>query len=199
MPPDASNVKLYLPDGRVVLDDGSVVKPVTQPAAQMSREIKNGRAAAETLERVHRKLGDLPEKSEKMNAIAAVLMYSGVGLSDTDIAIALKTSTDNVERLKQLDAYRQLAEMFDDTVFEDAKRTANHIITNAAASAATRVVAAVDDPDPMIAVGASREVLKLAGVGADRADPTKIGSLNIKITRKGDKREDEVTVEVNDA
>lgn len=199
---DADKVALTLPDGRLVLDNGEVVTPRTiqQPAAAMAREIKNGRAAAETLERVHRKLGDLPEQTEKMNAIAAVLMYTGVGLSDTDIAVALKTSEDNIAKLKDLDSYKQLAEMFDSTVFEDAKRTANHIVSRASADAAHRIVQAVADPDPSIAVAASRDVLRIAGVGADRADPSKVSSLNIKITRSGDRHsEDEVTVEINNA
>lgn len=195
-------VALTLPDGRIVLDTGEVVvtKVVQQPAAAMATEIKNGRAASAALERIHRKLGDLPEQTEKMNAIAAVLMYTGVGLADTDIAVALKTSEENITKLKELDSYKQLAEMFDSTVFEDAKRTANHIVSRASAHAADRVVQGISDPDPTVAIVASREVLRLAGVGTDRADPSKISSLNIKITRSGDKRgEDDVTVEINNA
>lgn len=195
MPSDVSNVKLTLPDGRLVLDTGEVVVP--QPVVDIAREIESGREAARTLERIHRKLGDLPEQTEKMNAIAAVLMYTGVGLSDVDIAIALKTSAENIERLKELDAYKQLAEMFDATVFEDAKRTANHIVSRASADAAARMVSAIRDKDPQVAVVASRDILRLAGVGADRANDSRISSLNIKITRTGERKEDEITVELN--
>lgn len=195
MPSDASNVKLTLPDGRLVLDTGEVVVP--QPVVDIAREIESGREAARTLERIHRKLGDLPEQTEKMNAIAAVLMYTGVGLLDVDIAIALKTSAENIERLKELDAYKQLAEMFDATVFEDAKRTANHIVSRASADAAARMVSAIRDKDPQVAVVASRDILRLAGVGADRANDSRISSLNIKITRTGERKEDEITVELN--
>src|SRR4029077_6931915 len=120
-------VALYLPDGQVVLKSGKVVRPVSalpihtnNAPKHAAREIKNGRQAAETLERIHRKLGDLPEEAEKMNAIACVLLYTGVGISDTDIEIALKTSVESIVRIKSLDAYTQLAEMFDSTVFEDA-------------------------------------------------------------------------------
>lgn len=190
-----SNVKLTLPDGRLVLDTGEVVVP--QPAVEIAREIESGREATRTLERIHRKLGDLPEQTEKMNAIAAVLMYTGVGLSDVDIAVALKTSAENIERLKELDAYKQLAEMFDSTVFEDAKRTANHIVSRASANAAQRMVEAIRDKDSQVALVASRDVLRLAGVGADRANDSRISSLNIKITRTGEKHEDEITVELN--
>lgn len=193
----ASNVKLTLPDGRLVLDTGEVIVP--QPAVDMAREIESGREAARTLERIHRKLGDLPEQSEKMNAIAVILMYTGVGLNDTDIAISLKTSVENIERFKELDAYKQLAEMFDATVFEDAKRTANHIVSRASADAAARMVSAIRDRDPQVAVVASRDILRLAGVGADRANDSRISSLNIKITRTGEHKDDEITVELNNA
>lgn len=193
----ASNVKLTLPDGRLVLDTGEVIVP--QPAVDMAREIESGRDAARTLERIHRKLGDLPEQSEKMNAIAVILMYTGVGLNDTDIAISLKTSVENIERFKELDAYKQLAEMFDATVFEDAKRTANHIVSRASADAAARMVSAIRDKDPQVAVVASRDILRLAGVGADRANDSRISSLNIKITRTGEHKDDEITVELNNA
>jgi len=194
--PAVDEVKLTLPDGRLVLTNGQVVTPMSA-SVEMAREIKSGRASAVALDRVHRKLGDLPEQSEKMNAIAATLMYTAVGLDNTDIAIILKTSVDNIERLKDLDAFKQLAEMFDSTAFDDAKRTANHIITRSAANAAHRVVQAVDDKDPNIALLASRDVLRLAGVGADRSDASKISSLNIKITRAGDRQDEEITVEMN--
>lgn len=193
-------VALHLPTGEVVLKSGRVMKPVQarQPAAQLGREIKSGRAAAATLEKVHRKLGDLPETTEKMNAIACVLMYTGVGLSDTDIAVALKTSADNIQRLKELDAYKQLAEMFDSTVFDDAKRQANHILAKSATHAAYRMIDAIDDAEiTQNQLSAARDVLRLAGVGTDRVDEAKISNLNIKITRKGDA--DDVTVEINNA
>jgi hypothetical protein len=197
-----------LPDGQLVLKSGKVVRPIaplpvltedsSNHPGDFAREIKNGRAAAESLERIHRKLGDLPEQTEKMNAIACVLMYTGVGIADGDIAVALKTSVENIERLKSLDAYRQLAEMFDSTVFEDAKRTANHIVSRASAHAAQRIVSLISDEDRNIGLSAAKEVARMAGLGVDRVDTNKISSLNIKITRKGDS-EDNITVEVNSA
>lgn len=192
-------VRLTLPTGELVLASGKVVRPVQNPAVRVAREIKSGREAAAFLERTHRKLGDLPETPEKMNAIAAVLMYTGVGLSDNDIAVALRTSTENISRLKELDAYKQLSEMFDATVFEDAKRTANHVLARASANAAKRMVDLVEDEDAGIALAASRDVTRLAGVGVDKPDEGRISGLNIKIVRSGDKKDEEVTVEINSA
>lgn len=191
-------VRLYLPDGSVVLNDGRVVKPIRadQTAVSTVREIQSGRAAAKTLERVSRKLGDLPADTKQLNAIAAVMMYSHVGLSDDDIATALGTTADNISKLKDMDAYQQLAAMFDGSVFEDARRTATHIISGASARAAERMVAAIDDNDSSVAVVASREVMKTAGIGADNLAPKKIGGLNIVIKRKGEHSQEDISIEV---
>lgn len=195
---ESDEVALHLPDGQVVLKSGKVMKPVAAPAVRAAQEIKNGRQAVATLERVHRKLGDLPEQAEKMNAIACVLMYTSVGLSNGDIATALRTTEANVERLKDLEAYKQLAEMFDSTVFEDSKRTANHIISRASSNAAQRIVDFAGHEDASIALPAAREVVRMAGVGVNERDNEKsIGSLNIKITRTGDKKDEDITVEIN--
>lgn len=202
MQSEDDEVKLVLPTGELVLKSGRVIKPkqALQPAAQIGREIQSGRAAAATLERVHRKLGDLPETAEKLNAISCVLLYTSIRLADEDIAVALKTSVENIQRLRDLDAYKQLSEMFDVTVFDDAKRTANHIISRHAAVAAQRIVEAVDDEDVAAGkVSAAKEVLRIAGVGTDRADESKISNLNIRVIRKGDKKDDEITVEINNA
>lgn len=191
-------VRLYLPDGSVVLNDGRVVKPVRAEQAAVStvREIQSGRNAAKTLERVSRKLGDLPADTKQLNAIAAVMMYSHVGLSNDDIAIALGTTVDNISKLKDMDAYQQLSAMFDESVFEDARRTATHIISGASAKAAERMVTAIDDGDSSVAVVASREVMKIAGIGADNLAPKKIGGLNIVIKRKGEHSQEDISIEV---
>jgi hypothetical protein len=202
---DGSDIALNLPDGSVVHRDGRVVKPrlevvsslaTTQPAVQLAREIESGRAAARTLDRIHRKLGDLPAEAEKMNAIAAVLMYSQIGLRDEDIAVALKTSLVAIEALKKLDAYQQLEQMFDTTVFEDAKRTANHLVARASSRAVQRLVEAVESTDESVAVVASDKITKMAGIGAGEEQNKRIGGLNIVIKRKGESLEDEIRVEV---
>lgn len=200
---DDANVKLTLPDGSLLLPNGTVIKPqqAVQPAVTIGREIQSGRAAARTLKRVHRQLGDLPDGDTKqLNAIAAILMYTGVGLSDSDIATALGTTTAVVDGIKQLDAYRQLSEMFDSAVFDDAKRTASHILAGAATNAASRMVDAVESRNEQVAVVAAREVLKMNGISTEQTSTEKKSGLNIKIVRKGEKTNTEtITVELNNA
>lgn len=209
---DGREVRLTLTDGSVILNDGTRIskvelerqqelakrKEVTvpQPAVQLGREIESGRSAQRTLERMHRKLVDLPEQGDKMNAICAVITYSNVGLSDEDIAIALRTTPHNIKLLKECEPYKQLAEMFDQTVFEDAKKQAKHIISRNADKAAQKMVDMVQSEDESIAVVASREVLRLSGVEEKRSDGN-IGGLRIVIETADDVKEQNIHISVN--
>ena len=193
-------IKLQLPDGTLVLANGTTIKPqkAVQTAVKAGIEIQNGRAARRTLERVHRKLGDLPEGDTKqLNAVAAILMYTGVGLSDSDIAVCLGASEDAVVAIKELDVYKQLSDMFDSAVFDDAKRTATHIIAKASARAADRLVEGIESENEQVAIVASREVAKLNGISAENnAGNDKKSGLNIRIVRKGDKKNEDIHVEM---
>lgn len=173
-------------DGRMLLKDGSVVTTLPQPAAQISREIRSGRQSARALERIHRKLGDLPDIPQKMNPVAAVLLYSCIGLNNADIATALGASEKQIEVIKDSELYSKLFQLFDTSVFEDARRNAKHIISRAADHAAETMVAALGSNDEAIALAASREVLKTAGVSSESGTEDRLSGLNIRITRKED-------------
>jgi hypothetical protein len=168
-----------------------------QPAVSIGREIQSGKSAARVLEKMHRKLGDLPEgDSKQLNAIAAILTYTQVGLNDDDIAMALGTHRDAVTGIKDLDAYRQLSDMFDTNVFDDAKRTASHILARASGKAAERITTAVDSDNEQVAVVASREVLKMNGISADTQTTEKKHGLSIRIVRKGEKTHDNDSINI---
>lgn len=191
--------KLRLPDGSLLMADGTTMRPqqAQQPAVSAGREIANGRQAARVLEKMHRKLGDMPEgDSKQLNAIAAILTYTQVGLSDEDIAISLGTHVEVVTGIKELDAYKQLSDMFDTNVFDDAKRTASHILARASGVAADKLVSSIDSANEQVAVVASREVLKMNGISAETQSSEKKSGLNIRIIRKGEKREETITVEM---
>jgi len=190
----SNDVALLLPTGETVYTDGRVEKPAAQVAAGLSREISSGRSAAAALEKIHRKLGDLPDTPDKLNPVCAVITYRAIGLSTEDIATALRTSVDNIERLMSLDVYKQIADMLDKTVFEDAKQNAKHIIARAADKAAFKMVQHTDDEDPNISIIASREVLRMAGVSTEDDMGKSLGGLKIVIEKNDNKGSDSVTV-----
>lgn len=195
----SADVKLTLPDGTMILADGRAVKAVEAASnvATIAKEVKSGREAVKVLEKMHRKLGDLPDEPMKMNPIAAIITYSAIGLDDQDIATALGATKDQVATIKESDAYKQLADMFDKTVFEDERRNAKHIIAKAAGRAAATMVSLVDSEREDIALTASRDVLKTAGVNTEEDSDRRVGGLRIVVVRKGDRDNDEVKVEIN--
>jgi hypothetical protein len=189
------NVALVLADGKMVLRDGRVVSEVPKSAALVSREIESGRAASRTLQRMHRKLGDLPDIPQKMNPVAAVILYTCIGLNDEDIATALQATPAQIATIKDSELYGQLFKLFDRTVFEDAKQNARHIIAKATDHAAEVMVNALDSDDPLIKLSASREVMKLGGVSLEEKNERAISGLHIRITRKEDEA-DEISIGV---
>lgn len=196
----SQDVKLTLPDGTMILANGKAIKPkeVSSNVATIGREISSGRQAVRTLEKMHRKLGDLPELPNKMNPIAAIITYSAIGLDDQDIAQALGASVEQIAIIKDSEAYKQLESMFDQTVFEDERRNAKHIVSRASSKAATQMVELIDSADENIALTASRDVLKLSGITTEEESSKRQGALKIVITRKGEK-DDEIKVEMNHA
>lgn len=187
-------VMLTLPSGEQVLQDGTIHDPNKQTAARISTEIISGRAASALINKVHRRLGDLPDTSSRLNPICAVITYTAIGLSNADIAVALDTTVENIERLKGLDSYAQIAEMFDQTVFENEKQQAKHIIAKHAHRAAASMVSMIEDGDPNIALAASRDVLKIAGVDTREDTDRKMDGLKITIIKSDRQGSDSVTV-----
>lgn len=197
-PSDESNRKpmLTLPDGTQVFSSGRSVVP--KSPKEYAQEVESGTKAKATLARMHRKLHDLPESPQALNAINAVLVYTQVGLDDADIAVALQTTVENIGRLRGLEAYQQMQDMFDKTVFEDARRQAKHIISGAADKAATAMVNAVDSEDENIRVVASRDVLKLAGITTEEERNKTLSGLRIEIIKRENGKEDTINVTLGD-
>lgn len=197
----SSEVGLVLPDGTTILKNGRAVPPgKEQPAniTKFAQEVQSGRQAAQTLQRMHRKLGDLPDTPQKMNPIAAIITYRAIGLNDEDIATALGATVEQIQTVCESEAYKQIEQMFDQTVFEDERRNAKHLIAKAATRAANTMVSMIDSSDENIALVASRDVLKLSGINTEEERTRSQGALRIVVTRKGEK-DDSISVELNNA
>lgn len=189
-PDGDSNVVQVFHDGRKLLRDGSIVRDVSSNAVTVSREITSGRAAARTLQRMHRTLGDLPDIPQRMNPAAAVIFYHAIGLDDADIAVALSATEAQIRTIRESEVYQSLFKLFDVANFEDAKRNARHIIARATDKAATRIVDAVESDDALIALNASKEIMRMSDVSLENRNDNKLTGLHIRITRKEDESDD---------
>lgn len=163
--PDSSDLPqvtdtLILPDGREMLPDGTI----RDPATELGEEVINSRGAVALVEKMRRNLGDMPDVPRNMNPICCILTYTACGLDDANIATALETTIDNIEKLKKSDIYVQLEKMFDERVFEDEQRTARHIISKHTHIAANKMVSLINAKSGDLALAASRDVLRIGGV-----------------------------------
>lgn len=182
---------LILPDGRHVMPDGSTIDPKKSTIQQ----IENGKTAIALVTKMKRNLGDLPDIPDKMNPICVVLTYSSIGLSNEDIATALKCDVLQIEKLKESDLYEQLEKMFDERVFEDEQRTARHIISKAAGNAAAKMVSLVHAESGDLALAAARDVMRISGVDRSQQNGG-LTSLKILLVDDNDNKKSEITVTI---
>ena len=151
---------LILPGGIEILPDGTR----RDPASETAELVVNSKDSVALVEKMRRNLGDMPDIPRNMNPVCCVLTYTSCGLSNADIATALETTEEIVERLKASDIYVQLEKMFDERIFEDEQRTARHLISKHTATAARKMVGLVNSTSGDLALAASRDVLRIGGV-----------------------------------
>jgi hypothetical protein len=136
-----------------------------------------------------RSLGDLPGEPKLMNAFACVILYTVLGVSDREIAVAMGTKTDEVKRIKGLANYK---ECFDTAVSEFINANSNFLHARIAAhshAALDRVIdIATNGKKEETALRASVDLLDRGGVTKKEQDkfrPT-MDELRITITRGGE-------------
>lgn len=118
---------------------------------------------AQRLTSLRRRLIDLPDVPQRMNAISAVLSYELFGLSQHDIAVAVGLDNEQVGRIMMLDAYRDMREAVVKSIAEREQDEVRDIFVQKAKRSATRIVELAESARPDIALSASREVLDRSG------------------------------------
>lgn len=182
---------LLLPNGVEIAPDGSRLDTATGTAV----EILNGREAVKLVERIQRSVGDLPDIPENMNPVCCIMAYSTVGLNNLEIAKALKTTEENIERIKALDIYSEFERMFDERVFDDEQRNARHIIAKAQSHAARTMVAHVDSKSGDLSLMAAAKVMSIGGT--DKAAQAQgMSKLQIILVDKSDLDKQRVEIKV---
>lgn len=151
---------LVLADGtRINPSDGTVMRD-----APTYVEIPTHRDAQQIVAATRRKLGDLPDVPARINPLSCVLMYTVLGLSEQDIAIALGTTTVQVGRIKTLDAYTQLYnDLINSLVDNEIADVRAYIASHAKHSAKRIVEFAKQTNDSVLAFGAAKDILDRSG------------------------------------
>lgn len=151
----------------LVLADGTKIDPATgkviKDNVRKFVEVPNGRAAQAAVTKVKRKLVDMPAPPQQMNALSVVLTYTMAGLSDADIAIATGLSTEQVERMRSLEAYSQLHELVTKAIVEQDADNVRTLFAANASRAANRMLELADSENEAVAIRATADILDRAG------------------------------------
>lgn len=115
--------------------------------------------------RIKRSLADMPVPPQQLNAISVICLYTLIGLSDRDIAEAVKLDVDRVERIKMLDAYSTVYDYVTKAIIDEEAEDVRHLFAAHARGAARSIVDLASDPDGNSAVRlkASQDILDRAG------------------------------------
>src|SRR5690348_11660115 len=106
----SSPSKLARPGDPLVLPDGRVLKDPKARAAE-TRALVPAFAASDYKASRQRSIKDLPGSPGVMNAVAAVMVYTILGISDREISDILRITPDQVREVKKHTAYSDTFEV----------------------------------------------------------------------------------------
>ncbi len=155
------NQPLRLADGRVVYPEGEIS---TGPGPISGGvEVPSGPEAQRIVTAARRKLSELPEVPQTMNAVSVILSYTLFGLDDEEIAIATKLTTGQIGRIKQGDAYTQMHDAVVRSVLDSETNVVRELFVKKAKQAAEVVVRAMEEGTRADRMAAARDILDRSG------------------------------------
>ena len=150
-----SNEPLRLADGSVVYPGGRLVGNTAPAAEDVSGLV--GKV------RVKRKVSDLPDAPQMMNAVAVVMIYALYGLDDEGIAEVSKLSVEQVERIRKSDPYSQMYDAVVRSVMDAETDVVREFIAKNAKGAAQIMVEALGAGNRADRMAAARDILDRSG------------------------------------
>lgn len=148
--------EITLPDGRTFnAATGKQVKHVQIPSNTEAQKI---------VANTRRKLVDLPDTPQRMNAISAVVAYTLFGLSEDEISVALSVPVERIHAIKMLDAFVDMTDAVMEGVKAQDLDPVQGIIHKHAQNAATQIaMLATQADDEKVQLGAAKDILDRAG------------------------------------
>lgn len=148
------------------LADGSRISVETGKSVREEREfihVPDATEAVATVTRARMRLSDLPSPPQQMNVISVVVLYSLVGLSNEEIAIALNLTADQVGRIKTCGPYSEMLDATTKAILENDTDDVRHMFAQHAKSAARGVLSLMSSEDEKVALKAAQDILDRAG------------------------------------
>lgn len=181
------NEPIKLADGRLVYPGGrieEVAPPITQTRLV---EVPSNTEAQRLVVNARRKLSDLPDVPRTMNAISVVLSYTLFGLDETDIALAIHSTSEQVTRIKESDGYRTMYESVIAGILEAETDVVRDIFKQHSRTAANVLIDSLHNGGRTDRVMAAKDFLDRAGHRPSDIVEHRVrmdGGLTIEIVRK---------------
>jgi hypothetical protein len=156
--PDVSAV-LTLADGSTVMPDGKIVRPKKESTVEVPSHGQAQRLIAQT----RRRVADLPALPKTMNTVSVVLSYTLFGLDEIEIAQATGLSTDQVGRIKMLEAYSRMQDEVIRSVIASDTGSVRDMIAQHSRKAVAKIIDIIDEGPDDLALSASKDILDRAG------------------------------------
>lgn len=153
----------------LILADGTKIDPASGKVIKDKKtsfvEIPNASQAIAIVARTKRNVSELPLPPQKMNAVSLVLFYSMWGLADTDIAITVNITRDQVNNIKKLPEYLAMSQDIQQSILQHETNEVRDIFQKHARGAAEKIVdiAINADDDSVLGFKAAQDVLDRAG------------------------------------
>lgn len=151
---------LQLADGSLLMPDGSIKKPSTQ---EEYVEVPTNQQAVQQITAVRRRVAELPEVPEKMNAVSVVLAYHLFGLSDRDIGIATNLSEQQVSNIRMTSAFSSMMEAVVESIQKQGIDDVRALLAQKAKNAATKVSDLLNAEAEAVQLQAAKDILDRAG------------------------------------
>lgn len=155
---DVTDNVITLADGRKIGADGKEIKP-KRPMI----EIPSANRAQDMVIRANKRIADLPAMPDKMNGLSVVLTYTLFGLADTEIALATGLTVEQIEAVREHDAYKSLLDILHRNVVEADADIVRRTITQHTAAAVANVVDKMSSDDSKVSLKASQDILDRGG------------------------------------
>ena len=175
------------------LADGTLIDPIDGSVVPTQEEefveVPNYQEVQRDYTARRRRISDLPLPPKEMNAISVIISYTLFGLADKDIATVLSIPTEQVERIKLSDHYKELMDTFVENI---AVQDADHVrslFSQQSIIAAQKITNLLNSNSPHVAMSAAKDVLDRAGhrpVDVINHKHTMEGGLTIRHIRKSE-------------
>ena len=152
-----ANEPLELADGtKIDPSNGSVIR-------DKFVEVPTHTEAQKLVAKTRRTLAELPVAPKEMNAISVICMYTLLGVSDQEIALAIDTTVERVERTKMLDAYQEIETDIVKAILDHDTDNVRNYIQAHAHRAARKIVEIAQTEGGALGLAASKDILDRAG------------------------------------